>query len=195
MLNKISVDSTINNSFIDIGEYLYYKLKSEFDKNRPIVFLCIGSDRSTGDSLGPLVGHNLKNVRDNSKNIYVYGSLNYPIHCQNLQDTLNKIYTNFNDPFIVGIDAALGEFQNVGKVLINNSPLLPGLALEKDLTPVGELSIIGVVNINSKSQFMVLQNTRLNTVFNLAEAISKGILYSINKLIEYNSPSLFSNKI
>src|SRR5690606_37655279 len=25
-------------------------------KNRPIVFICIGTDRSTGDSLGPLIG-------------------------------------------------------------------------------------------------------------------------------------------
>ena len=195
MLDKFSVDSALNNSFIEIGEYLYNKLKSEFINNRTIIFLCIGSDRSTGDSLGPLVGHNLKNFRNNSKNIYVYGSLDCPIHCQNLYDTLNKIYLNFDNPFIVAIDAALGACQNVGKVLISDSPLLPGLALEKNLTPVGNMSLIGVVNISSKSQFIILQNTRLNTVFHLAESISKGILYSINKLIEYNSPSLFSNNI
>ena len=29
-------------------------------KNQPIVFVCIGTDRSTGDSLGPLVGTLLK---------------------------------------------------------------------------------------------------------------------------------------
>ena len=26
---------------------------------RGVVFLCIGTDRSTGDSLGPLIGHKL----------------------------------------------------------------------------------------------------------------------------------------
>ena len=32
---------------------------SEIEVCRPIVFLCIGSDRATGDSLGPLVGQKL----------------------------------------------------------------------------------------------------------------------------------------
>ena len=27
-----------------------------------VIFLCIGTDRSTGDSLGPLVGHKLRNA-------------------------------------------------------------------------------------------------------------------------------------
>lgn len=195
MSHEFLIDSTLNNSFIDIGEYLYNRLKSEFISNRPIIFLCIGSDRSTGDSLGPLVGHNLKNFRNNTNNIYVYGSLNHPIHCQNLKSTLDKIDANFDNPFIVAIDAALGIVQNVGKVLIDEKPIFPGLALDKNLSPIGNLSIIGVVNISSKSQFMVLQNTRLNTVFDLAESISKGILYSINKLIEHNSPPIISTNI
>jgi len=28
-----------------------------------VIFLCIGTDRSTGDSLGPLVGHKLRKCR------------------------------------------------------------------------------------------------------------------------------------
>ena len=34
-------------------------------KNQPIVFVCIGTDRSTGDSLGPLVGTLLKEKKNN----------------------------------------------------------------------------------------------------------------------------------
>ena len=51
-----------------------------------IVFVCIGSDRITGDSLGPLVGHQLS--RYHWKNIYVYGTLNEPVHALNLETTL-----------------------------------------------------------------------------------------------------------
>ena len=32
--------------------------------NQEIIILCIGSDRSTGDSLGPLIGYKLKKAPD-----------------------------------------------------------------------------------------------------------------------------------
>ena len=44
--------------------------------NREVIILCIGSDRSTGDSLGPLVGHELNKYHLN--NITVYGTLEDP---------------------------------------------------------------------------------------------------------------------
>lgn len=182
MNNFFSIDGIENNSFNEIGEYLYNNLKPILDDNRTIIFLCIGSDRSTGDSLGPLVGHNIKDFKN--KNIYIYGSLYYPIHSQNLEHILEKIHESFNNPYIVAIDASLGSFQNVGKVFIENKPLFPGLALNKDLPSVGDLSITGVVNVSGKFEFMVLQNTRLYTVVTLAESIAKGISYSIDKLID-----------
>lgn len=182
MDNFFSIDGIENNSFSEIGEYLYNNLKPILDNGRTIIFLCIGSDRSTGDSLGPLVGHNIKEFKN--KNIYVYGSLYYPVHSQNLENILKKINDSFENPYIVAIDASLGSFQNVGKVFIENKPLFPGLALNKNLPSVGDLSITGVVNVSGKLEFMVLQNTRLYTVVTLAEFIAKGISYSIDKLID-----------
>ncbi len=182
MNNFFSIDGIESNSFNEIGEYLYNNLKPILDDNRTIIFLCIGSDRSTGDSLGPLVGHNIKEFKN--KNIYVYGSLYYPVHSQNLENVLKNIYESFDNPYIVAIDASLGSFQNVGKVFIENKPLFPGLALNKHLPSVGDLSITGVVNVSGKFEFMVLQNTRLYTVVTLAESIAKGISYSIDKLID-----------
>lgn len=182
MNNFFSIDGIENNSFSEIGEYLYNNLKPILDNGRTIIFLCIGSDRSTGDSLGPLVGHNIKEFKN--KNIYVYGSLYYPVHSQNLENILKKINDSFENPYIVAIDASLGSFQNVGKVFIENKPLFPGLALNKNLPSVGDLSITGVVNVSGKLEFMVLQNTRLYTVVTLAEFIAKGISYSIDKLID-----------
>ena len=52
--------------------------------NRPIVFVCIGTDRSTGDSLGPLIGTLL--VEKNIHPFHVYGSLENPIHALNLAE-------------------------------------------------------------------------------------------------------------
>lgn len=180
MQKSFSIDGIEYNSFNDIGNYIYKILKPIVDVNRTIIFLCVGSDRCTGDSLGPLVGYHLKHIK--RKNIYVYGSLEYPVHSQNLQDTIDKIYNNFNNPYIIAIDASLGSFNNIGKIFIENKPLCPGLALDKGLPSVGDLSITGIVNVSGKFEFMVLQNTRLYTVNALAETIAKGISYSIDKL-------------
>ena len=181
MYDSFSVYGVDIDSSIEIGEYLYDILK-EINYNREIIFLCIGSDRSTGDALGPLVGNNLKSFKN--KRIYIYGSLYNPVHSQNLNNTINKIKNNFNNPYIVAIDASLGSLKNVGKIFIQHKPLKPGLALNKDLPPIGDLSITGIVNITSKNfEFVVLQNTRLYLVNSLAENISNGISHAIGKLI------------
>ncbi|EKY29632.1 hypothetical protein HMPREF0216_00124 [Clostridium celatum DSM 1785] len=62
MENCFSVDSFSPTANSEIGEYLYKKLSSMVIDNRPIIFLCIGTDRATGDSLGPLIGYKLKNL-------------------------------------------------------------------------------------------------------------------------------------
>ena len=46
-----------------IAKELFTSLPSVLH-SRPIVFVCIGTDRSTGDSLGPLIGSLLVRKRD-----------------------------------------------------------------------------------------------------------------------------------
>ena len=162
MNDCFTLDSLSPNSHSELGDYLYIKLKDIKSQNRPIIFLCIGTDRATGDSLGPLIGYKLKDL--SQKNIYIYGSLEYPIHSVNLVEILNKIKCNFKNPFIIGIDASLGDVQQIGKIFIEDLPLHPGLALNKNLPEVGEMNIKGVVNISGSLDFMMLQNTRLFVV-------------------------------
>ena len=157
----------------EIKAYFIKNLKPIIDDNRDIIFLCIGTDRSTGDSLGPLIGYKLKPIIP--KNIYVYGSLESPIHATNILTILDKIKINFNNPYIVAIDAALGSVHNIGKIIIENKPLSPGAAFNKSLPPIGNMSIKGIVNISGCMDFTLLQNTRLYTVMTLADSISNGI--------------------
>ena len=56
---------------------------------RPIVFVCIGTDRSTGDSLGPLIGTLLEEKSIHP--FHVYGTLDHPIHALNLAEKLIEI--------------------------------------------------------------------------------------------------------
>ena len=191
MCDNFSIEASSIISYIKIKDYLLRELSPILVQNRSIIFICIGTDRSTGDSLGPLVGYKLKHLSKN--NIYIYGTLENPIHAKNMVEVLSKIKSTFINPYIVAIDSCLGSLNNIGKVFIQKKPLCPGLALNKQLPCIGEMSITGIVNVSGSFEFLVLQNTRLNTVMNLADTISKGISYFILKSLD-NSCSNTSNR-
>ncbi|MDP4161503.1 MAG: spore protease YyaC [Bacillota bacterium] len=141
--------------------------------SRPIVIVCIGTDRSTGDSLGPLVGTLLEEKKVPS--FYVYGTLDDPIHAVNLADKLKEINEKHYHPFIIGIDACLGRFKSVGFIQLEDGPVKPGAGVNKELPEVGELHITGIVNVSGFMEFFVLQNTRLSLVLKMAKTIANGI--------------------
>ncbi|MBE6067362.1 MAG: spore protease YyaC [Clostridium lundense] len=181
MEKKVMFDSSVTSSIFSLRDTLTEFLSPVVKSNKTIVLLCIGSDRSTGDSLGPLVGHKLKFLtRDN---FYIYGGLENPVHAKNLCETIEEIHIKFKNPYIIAIDACLGSIQNIGKVCVEEKPLSPGSAMNKNLPEIGDLSITGIVNISGSLEFMVLQNTRLYTVMQLAETISEGIYHSVLKTI------------
>ena len=55
-------------------------------RDRPIAFACIGTDRSTGDALGPLVGQRL--LKLGFDRTPVIGTLEEPLHALNLEERL-----------------------------------------------------------------------------------------------------------
>jgi len=181
MEDKIVLDSMSRDCSLKLRDIISQYIFPIAKCSRPIVVLCIGTDRSTGDSLGPLVGNKLKFLVRNK--IHLYGSLECPVHAKNLCETIDEINFTYTDPYIIAIDACLGSIQNVGKIIVEEKPLCPGAAMNKDLPKVGNLSITGVVNISGAFEFMVLQNTRLYTVMVLADAIANGLYHSILKTV------------
>jgi len=153
-----------------------YKQLPPASSAQPIVFVCIGTDRSTGDSLGPLVGTLLTEKKLGS--FFVYGTLNDPIHALNLEEKMVEIHEKHNNPFIIGIDACLGRMKSVGVIHLGDGPVRPGSGVKKELPPVGNIHITGIVNISGFMEFLVLQNTRLSLVLDMAKTISKGIYQS-----------------
>jgi len=141
-----------------------------------ITIACVGTDRSTGDSLGPIVGSLLEEL--NLKNVNIVGTLECPLHANNLADRLEFISKN---SLVIAVDACLGKSESIGYISINNESLHPGAALAKDLPSVGDISILGIVNLNSGFEFSILQNTRLYTVIELA----KGITDILSEVIPY----------
>lgn len=156
-------------------EELILKLKeiihSSVYQNEDIVILCIGSDRSVGDSLGPLVGTMLK---EQQVPFRVYGTLENPVHAFNLKDTLKEINKHFKRPLVISVDASLGNQNQVGRIFFNKGPLIPGSALKKVLPKVGDYHIVGIVNyLDPMPSMQFLNDTRLYTVMNLAKTIVK----------------------
>ena len=139
-----------------------------------IVFLCIGSDRITGDCLGPYIGHLLH--PHESPRIFVYGTLSYPVHALNLEKSSRLIGQLHPHALVIAIDASLGQKKHLGYVTIGNGALYPGAGVQKNLPPVGDIHITGIVNIAGMLEHLTLQTTRLSTVVALADVIAGGIL-------------------
>ena len=153
------------------------------DIPREYVVVCIGTDRSTGDALGPLTGTFLEDMR--LKHLSVYGTLHDPVHATNLQEKLDLIYERHRRPFIIAIDACLGKNSSIGYVIAAKGPLKPGAALNKTLPEIGDLHITGVVNISGFMEYSVLQNTRLSIVMDMAKKIGF-IIENIYRSLTYS---------
>jgi putative sporulation protein YyaC len=154
-------------------------IKSSGTQKEDIIFLCIGSDRSVGDSLGPLVGTMLK---EHQVPYRVYGTLEKPVHAFNLEETLKEINRQFKKPLIISVDACLGDQNQVGYVFLKEGPLVPGKALKKVLPEVGDYHITGMVNyLDPLPAMQFLNDTRLYTVMNLAKTIVKIITQATNE--------------
>lgn len=143
------------------------------------VFLCIGSDRATGDCFGPIVGKKLLQNFSGSKTPasmpIVYGTLQSPVHAVNLASVISQIQDTFYQPFIIAVDASLGIRQHIGYITLGTGPLLPGIGVQKELPQIGNAAITGIVNLAGSNSHTTLQTTRLSTVVELAEFVTQGI--------------------
>jgi putative sporulation protein YyaC len=145
-------------------------------KRKDLVVLCVGTDRSTGDCLGPLVGWLLmqKNVP-----FPVYGTLDDPVHAGNLTEKIDLVHRYHSDPVIIAVDACLGRLESVGFITLGEGMIKPGAGVHKELPGIGDIFFTGIVNVAGHMEFIVLQNTRLSLVMKMArlmmESISLGI--------------------
>ena len=94
-----------HDAHIDFSKKLSSFLNSTDAFSHPIAVMCIGSDRSTGDSLGPLIGYKLSKFAFN--NVFIYGSLNNPINAVNLE------FAKVGSLHITGIVNAAGSKENL----------------------------------------------------------------------------------
>ncbi|SDE37242.1 putative sporulation protein YyaC [Paenibacillus sp. UNCCL117] len=133
-----------------------------------MIFVCVGTDRSTGDALGPLVGSLLEEAgyRD------VIGTLAHPLDASNLPTRLASLPVN---RVVLAVDACLGQPASIGYYQVSNRPLAPGKSVGRRLPPVGTYSIAAIVNADQGQKYALLQSTSLYVVMNMAKEIASAI--------------------
>ncbi len=134
-----------------------------------ITFVCIGTDRSTGDALGPLTGSLLE-----GKGVgHVIGTMPYPCDADTLQQKLACIPPH---QVIIAIDACLGPKAAIGHFYLFNQALNPAESVGGNLPSVGHYSVAAVVNANGPRPYTVLQMTSLHQVMNMSHMIAEAVL-------------------
>ncbi len=159
----------------DFAKQLHQMIEEEKRRQgkKGVVFLCIGTDRSTGDSLGPLIGYKLRGMKSSSA--AVFGTLERPVHAMNLEEYARLIKNCYHDCLVVAVDASVGNREHVGYLTLGKGSLRPGLGVSKELGAVGDIFITGIVGGCSSYDPLMLQSVRLSVVMRMADCISRSI--------------------
>lgn len=187
MLNglRVSVDDVQAAQKLSTG--LWHGIRHLKSIEQSLVVLCIGTDRSTGDSLGPLTGSFLEKLA--CPQLEIMGTLARPIHATNLEETISVLQAEPIMPCVIAVDACLGRLESVGKIALAPGALYPGAGVNKELPSVGDYNIVGIVNVSGFMEHLVLQNTRLHLVYRMAGVIADAIATVCYKL-SVSSPAV-----
>lgn len=172
----------VYNSLASSGEVLALrKILPQLDVAPVIV--CIGSDLSVGDSLGPVTGTKLKE-KLKGQNVYVYGTLAKPITAHEVKYTNQFIRNTHPNSTVIAIDAAVGTAGDIGLIKVAKRGLKPGSGANKRLAKVGDVSVMGIVAEKSLFNYSLFSSTRLNIVYKMAEIIADGVATFIMEALQ-----------
>lgn len=163
----------VYNSLAPGGEVLALKKILPEMSGAPVI-VCIGSDLSVGDSLGPVTGTKLKE-KLKGLNVYVYGTLSKPITAHEVKYTNQFIRNTHPDSTVIAIDAAVGVAGDIGLIKVAKRGLKPGSGANKRLAKIGDVSVMGIVAEKSLFNYSLFSSTRLNIVYKMAEIIAEGV--------------------
>ena len=149
-------------------------LKKSTPEGASPVILCIGSDLSVGDSLGPVTGTKLKQQLA-GLNCYVYGTLAKPITAHEVKYMNDFLRLTHPAIPIIAIDAAVGNAGDIGLIRVAGRGLRPGSGANKRLAKVGDVSVMGIIAEQSVFNYSLFSATRLNVVYKMSEIIADGV--------------------
>lgn len=143
--------------------------------HNPPVIVCIGTDRVTGDCVGPLVGHML---RSRGVAATVLGTLREPVTALNLDETVSEIESEYAGRKVIAVDSCVGKEGELGRIRVHKGSLRPGLACGKSLPQVGDVSVTATVTEGHAAD---LYQVRLGLVYSLAVRIARAVLAALQQ--------------
>jgi len=147
------------------------------------VIVCVGSDLSVGDSLGPVTGTKLA-ARLSGSNVYIYGTLARPITAHEVKYVGEFLKNTHPQSPVIAIDAAVGAAGDVGLIKYSGRALSPGSGANKKLKKIGNVSIMGIVAEKSLFNYSLFSATRLNVVYKMADVIAESVSSYIQDVLQ-----------
>ncbi len=166
----------------NFGSRLYrLNLKNNFSN---IIFICVGSNKIVGDSLGPMVG--LKLTKKLNTKVSIIGTMSEPVNYINIKKITQNIKSNYANPCIISIDSAMGKNEDIGKVIVNWGGTVLGKAVNKGIYFNSHINIKGIVAKCNEDILINLQELNSISVIKiekLSNIVSEGISQVINSLV------------
>lgn len=138
------------------------------------LIICIGNGKIAGDSIGPEVG-SLINKSKILKNTKIIGTKSNPVDYEKLY-TINKTMLYKNKAKTILIDSALGNSNNIGKVIITNKKSKIANCINQGIEVEADFIIRGIVGKNHQNVYK--NKEELNMVD------TKLMRQVVNKIIE-----------
>ncbi|RAP75314.1 spore protease YyaC [Paenibacillus montanisoli] len=149
-------------------EGLLRKAAIQQPERAKLLFVCIGTDCSTGDSFGPWVGTLLKEAGWP----HIAGTLEHPCDANRYEALIGDIPPSLT---VIAIDACLGKKDATPGYMIAEGPLFPAQAVGKRLPPIGDYSIAGIVAPHSVKPYWAIQHASLYEVMGMARSVADTI--------------------
>lgn len=157
------------NASIVLGEALKEVLGEK------ILIFCIGTDKYIIDSLAPLLGSLLI---DSGISLQVFGTLDSPIHAENIEMMIKEIKNKFPEYKIIAIDACLGDRDDVGLIKFKEGSISPGAGISKKHTAIGDYKIKVIIEKREASNYLLQLPIRLRYIFKMAVVIRDSFKYA-----------------
>lgn len=166
----------------DLSEAFKKHIKCKRDD---IIFFCVGTDTVTGDSYGPFLGSYLEDAGFPN----VIGTIDHPVHALNIHERIKEIPEGKT---VIAFDSCFGKPENIGTLSFKKGSLQAGVGVGKQLPPVGDFHVDGIVvsNEDDSSDWlkqMLLGRVRLKLILELAsitvEAVEMSFGISTNNSI------------
>lgn len=155
------------------GEEALKTAISTLYKTKMPVIICVGTDKAVGDSLGPLVGSKLTDVLHGKA--YVYGTMATPVTAKESETVYKTV--RFLHPLskILVVDAGVGADSEIGLIKVLDGGIKPGLALNKNLSALGDVSVVGILSPRENACEYLIYKTDITAVYKMSSVIAAAI--------------------